>query len=206
MKFRSLERVIKEVAGRVTPTGKYLSLQHSVRQILEKKGHYVETDPNDQVVVGTYKTKSFEQSDDAQKLYSNLPKDTPPDTAEKSAILHDKLFDLHKSVLASGRATKENMDTADQLVGQIKKLAADMKLSKEHGYLDRVVNDFSSHLDDSGNTMNSKSLDVEKINDRFASPSKEQTKERQDGDIDNSKFLITRNIKAQRKIKIIDAD
>jgi hypothetical protein len=39
-----------------------------------------------------------------------------------------------------------------------------------------------------------------------ASPAKEQTKEKKDNDIDNSRFAISRSIKGQRKIKIIDAD
>jgi hypothetical protein len=54
--------------------------------------------------------------------------------------------------------------------------------------------------------MDADKLDVEKIAGRFASPAKEQTKEKKDNDIDNSRFAISRSIKGQRKIKIIDAD
>jgi hypothetical protein len=54
--------------------------------------------------------------------------------------------------------------------------------------------------------VNAKDLDMEKLTSRFAGPSKDITKEKQDNDVDNSRFMITRNLKAQRKIKIIDAD
>jgi len=188
---------------------KFRSLEHSIRDIMEKKKHWVETDPNDQVVAGTYKTKSFEQSDDAQKLYSNLPKDNKritPTSVEQSAILHDKLFDLHKDVVSKNRSTEADVNTAAELVKKIQSLAKSMDLEKEHAYLDRFLTDINTHLDISGNVIDAKDLDMVKITSRFASPSKEQTKEKQDNDIDNSKFFITRGIKAQRKLKIIDAD
>jgi len=173
---------------------------------MEARAGQVESDPNDQVVVGTYRTRNFEQSEDAQRLYSNLPKNTPPDAAERAAILHDKLLGIHKNAVSTGRSTSENMEAASSLLKNIKKLAADMKLTDEHNYLDRILTDLNKRLEGGNSEVNKDTLNIEKINDRFASPSKEQTKEKPDHDIDNSKFLIRRNLKAQRKIKIIDAD
>lgn len=208
MKFRSLERVIKEVAWGFRTSSRYLSVEHSIRNVMEKRTspNYVETDPNDQIVAGTYKTKSFEQSDDAQKLYSNLPKDSDPKVVEQAAILQDKLFDLHKDVIAKGRSTASDILTSKNLADKIKGLAKLLKLEKEHNYIDRFVQDINQHLDTTGNIVDPKTMDVKKITDRFASPSKEQTKEISDADVDNSKFIISRNMKAQRKIKLIDAD
>lgn len=206
MKYRSLESIIKEVAAGYKPPSAYKSLEHSIRGIMEGKPHRVETDPNDQLTVGTYKTKGFEQSPEAQKLYLKLPKDTPPDVAEKSAILHDKLFDMHKNVMSTNRSTPENVSAAQGLIDQIKAQAKKMNLEKEHGYLDRILKDFNNHLDDSGNIVNADKMDVEKMTSRFAGPSYDQTKEKPDSDVDNSHMLVSRNIKAQRKIKIIDND
>ena len=206
MKFKTLERTIKEVAAGLGGGSKYITMEHAIRNVMEKKSNYVETDPNDQIVAGTYKTKSFEQSPEAQKLYSSLPKNIDPEAIEQSAILHDKLFDLHKNAVSSGRSTDENMKTANELSNKIKSIAKSLKLEKEHGYIDRIVSDINTHLDTSGNIMDADNLDVEKIAGRFASPSKEQTKEKKDNDIDNSRFAISRSIKGQRKIKIIDAD
>ena len=206
MKFKTLERVIRDVACGLRGSSKYITMEHAIRNVMEKKSNYVETDPNDQIVAGTYKTKSFEQSPEAQKLYSSLPKNIDPEAIEQSAILHDKLFDLHKSAVSSGRSTDENMKTANELSNKIKSIAKSLKLEKEHGYIDRIVSDINTHLDTSGNIMDADKLDVEKIAGRFASPSKEQTKEKKDNDIDNSRFAISRSIKGQRKIKIIDAD
>lgn len=206
MKYRSLESIIKEVAAGYKPPSAYKSLEHSIRGIMEGKPHAIETDPNDQLTVGTYKTKSFEQSPEAQKLYLKLPKNTPPETAEKAAILHDKLFDMHKNVMATNRSTPENVSAAQKLIDQIKVQAKKMNLETEHGYLDRIMSDFNSHIDETGNVVNADKMDIEKLTSRFATPSYDQTKEKSDKDVDNSKMLVSRSIKAQRKIKIIDND
>lgn len=207
MKYRSVERVIKEVAGGVGKPGTRLSLEHSIRNIMEARGyHDVETDPNDQIIAGTYRTKNFEQSSEAQKLYSSLPRNTDPDAVEQSAILHDKLFGIHKKAAATKRSTDTDVKTSTELVDKIMAIAKDLKLEKEHAYLGRVLKDINTHFDDTGNVVDAKDLDVEKITNRFRSPSKDITKEKQDNDIDNSKFVISRNMKAQRKIKLIDTD
>lgn len=173
---------------------------------MENKFHDIEVDPNDQVVVGTYRTKHFERSGDAQKLYSSLPKNIDPIKLEHLAILQDKLFGIHKDVATKKRANEADSRTALELTNKIKKLAKDLNLEKEHNYIDRIVNDINTHLDVSGNTVNAKTLDQEKIHNRMKTPPYDQTREKQDSDVDNAKFPINRNIKAQRKLKIIDND
>lgn len=206
MKYRSLERIIKEVVHGMHERKSYKSLEHSIRNVMENKFHDIEVDFNDQIVAGTYRTKHFERSDDAQKLYSNLPKNTDPIKAEQAAILQDKLFGIHKNVATKKRATEADVSTAKELSDKIKKVAKELKLEKEHNYIDRIVQDINGHLDTSGEVMNAKTLDPQKVIDRMKSPPYDKTKEVPDGDIDNSKFVIGRNIKAQRKLKIIDND
>lgn len=181
------------------------SLAHIARMLLEG-GKRVETDPNDQIVAGTYKTKNFEQSSEAQKLYSSLPKDTVPDDAEKCAIFQDKLFGIHKNVMATGRATESDVESAKSLENKIKDYAKSMKLEKEHGYIDKIVKQITDKLSVSSNIEDASKIKPGKIEDRFKSPSKTITKEIPDSDIDNSRFVISRNLKAQRKIKLIDVD
>jgi tartrate dehydratase alpha subunit/fumarate hydratase class I-like protein len=206
MKYRSLERIIKEVVHGLPVKSGYKSLEHSIRNVMEKNFHDIEVDYNDQIVAGTYRTKHFERSEDAQKLYTNLPKNTDPIKAEQAAILQDKLFGIHKDVATKKRATEADVRTANELSDKIKKVAKDLKLENEHSYIDRIVQDINAHLDTSGEVMNVNTLDNEKITNRMKSPPYDKTKEIFDNDIDNSKFVIGRSIKAQRKLKIIDND
>lgn len=206
MKFKSLERIIKEVVHGVQPRADYVNLHHVITNVMERKFHDIETDFNDQIVAGTYRTKYFDRSDDAQKLYSNLPKNANPNKVEQAAVLQDKLFGIHKYVATKKRATEADVANAKELSAKIKLVAKGLNLEKEHGYIDRIVNDINGHLDTSGEVLNKDTYSPEKIMDRMASPPKEKTKEIADQDIDNSKFVISRNIKAQRKLKIIDND
>lgn len=206
MKYRSLERIIKEVVHGLPVKSGYKSLEHSIRNVMEKKFHDIEVDFNDQIVAGTYRTKHFERSEDAQKLYSSLPKNADPIKVEQAAILQDRLFGIHKSVATKKRATEAEVNTANELSIKIKKAAKELKLEKEHNYIDRIVQDINDHLDTSGEVMNANTLDKEKILNRMKSPPYDKTKEIADSDIDNSRFVIGRNIKAQRKLKIIDND
>lgn len=209
MKYRSLEHSIKHVVHGLAEKSGYKNLQHSIRSVMEAKKdkNFVENDPRDQIVAGTYKTKNFEQSPEAQKLYAKLPdKKYNMDDLQKSAELHDKLFDLHKDVIAKSRSTEADVGAAKEIADKIKLLAKSLDLEKEHNYIDRILKDFDTHLDTTGNIVNAKDLDIEKLNSRFASPPKDVTKEPPDRDIDNDRFKISRNLKAQRKLKIIDAD
>jgi len=198
----------------------YKPLASYARNILEKKelkaknhqapGGGPETDMNDQIAVGSYQTKAFEMSDKAQKLYSNLPKETDIDSAEQAAINLDKIFALHKDAKVKGYASSEAIKTAKENAEKVMYLAKGMNMEKE----------FSSIVDDSMNFLNG-SADKYPDNNiepgqeklpsddpRFKSASKEYNTDRaNDRDVDNVKhFFIKRSLAAQRKLKIIDND
>jgi hypothetical protein len=198
----------------------YKSLASFVREILEAKqsrakdnqapGGGPETDMNDQIAVGSYQTKSFEMSNKAQKLYSDLPKDTDSNSAEQAAIHLDKIFALHKDAKIKGYASPEAIKTAKEHADKAMNLAKGMNMEKE----------FSSIVDDSMNFLNGSAdkypdneieAGQEKLpsdDPRFKSASKEYSTDRNnDRDVDNVKhLLIKRSLAAQRKMKIIDND
>lgn len=184
-----------------------------IRSILtEKKGvpSHVETDPNDQIAVGSYQTKAFEISRPAQVLYSSLPKDTNPDAAQAAATNLDRLFDINKSVKAAGRATQTDLDNAKAFGDKVKASAKDMGLEKEHSdIVDSHIENIQKHLVSSDNKV-SANADYHPSDDpRFKSPPKEYKPEgpKNDRDVDNvKKYLINRSKAAQRKLKIIDGD
>jgi hypothetical protein len=103
----------------------YTSLAKLARQILEKApgAHGAlapdggpEKDMNDQIAVGSYTTKSFEMSDKAQKLYSDLPKDTAGPSAEAAAIELDKIFDLFRDARAKGHINPDALKTKKSMM------------------------------------------------------------------------------------------
>ena len=198
----------------------YKSLASFVREILEKKelraknnqapGGGPETDMNDQIAVGAYNTKAFEMSNKAQKLYSNLPKDTDSNSAEQAAIHLDQLFALHKNAKVKGYTSPQDAKTAQEHADKILHLAKAMNMEKQFG---DIVDDSMSYL--KGQTGNYPSDVIEpgqeklpQNDSRFNTPSKDYTTDRNnDRDVDNVKnFLIKRSLKAQRKLKIIDND
>lgn len=151
----------------------------------------IEMDPNDQVSVGSYKTKHFDYSPEAQKLFSNLPKNIDPNKSEQSAVLHDKLFALMKLVGVQNGSSREEHDQAKQMVDRINMLGADLHL--KHPYLDKHLKHISSltnNKKDASKTLPKK-------------PTGDLTK---DSDVDQKSFAISRAAKMQRKIKIIDDD
>lgn len=187
---------------------RFKSLEHSIRSVLLKEQpHYIEKHHKDQIVAGTYRTKNFEQAPKGQLLYTSLPKNTNPADAEKAAILQDQLFSIEKKVLATSRATPEDILTARTLVKKIMHLANLMSLGAEHAYVEDSLNKIEKYAALDANVVDSDKLDLNKeFTRRFNMPPYEETPERRDMDIDNSKFLLSRNLKAQRKLKIIDND
>lgn len=188
---------------------KKLSLEHAIRLVLEKrrtKGP--ETDMNDQIAVGSYATKSFEMSNPAQKLYSNLPKDTDSKAAESAAINMDKLFDIEKATKLTGKATKSDVDNATALATKVKDLASKMNLSKEHEFINDNLKNIVDRYSDDSHVIDPSDHKHPVDDYRFRTPEKDfSTDKTSDRDIDNTKkFLIRRGIAAQRKLKIIDND
>ena len=135
----------------------YTSMSNAIRSVLEAAkptgvAHGAlapdggpEKDMNDQIAVGSYQTKSFEMSDKAQKLYSNLPKDTPGAPAEAAAIELDKIFDLFRDARAKGHINPRDLETAATSEKKARKLAKDMGLEDEHN---EILADIMRHLSD----------------------------------------------------------
>ena len=167
----------------------------------------LETDQSDQVAAGTYRTKNFEMEPKAQILFTKLPKGTSPDTAEKIAIHLDQLFAIVRDVLANKRLTQVEIANAKDIAVRIMHHAKSANLEKELSFVPSHLKTIEKHLTIDNNVINSKDLDLNKeFLRRFMSPPATQTPEPRDMDIDNSKFLLSRNLKAQRKLKIIDND
>ena len=182
-----------------------MSLESTIRSLGAKKASSpLEKDMNDQIFVGSYRSKNFEVSRPAQKLFADLPKDINVDKAQRIAELSDKLFDIHKNVVASNRATPADKETAEMLHKDIMKLAGDLKMPDEFKYATDSLNFIKNKHEDTSNTKDD--VSPEDIAKAYATPPKEyQSDVKSDSDIDNiSKYRIARDIKAQRKLKIID--
>jgi len=207
-KYKSLISVYRDSQKGLIETSSRASLVNSIKRvILGEQPHYIEKHVKDQIVAGTYHTKNFEQAPKAQILYTKLPKDTPPDVAEKAAIFQDQLFAIEKQVLATSRATPEDVESARVLVDKIMHMASMMNLKDEHSYVNDSFAKIQKYASQDSNVVDQNKLDLNKeVERRFGVPPYEETPERRDMDIDNSKFLLSRNLKAQRKLKIIDND
>lgn len=210
-KYKTLETIIKEMSS--APMLKdvdwrYSRICNTIRKVHEQRQE-IEKHERDQLAVGTYFTKNFEMSPKAQLLYANLPKDTDPVSAEKSAILHDKLFALEKQVKAAQSATKQTVDAASDYITQIKMHAKKMGLEKEHSYLDTNLNNIRKFTDEVPDVpIASTDDEVERLKTKTTSspPFERRPDPVKDMDLDSKNFLIRRNLAAQRKIKIIDGD
>jgi len=198
MTYKSLATIIR---SRVRGESTYKSLTNTYRSIYEK---YVETHSSDQIVVGGYRTKHFEQCPRAQKLYSNLPDDIDRNRAEIAAKFIDQLFALEKGIVSTEKATSEDIKQAETYAERAKDQARMLNMEKEHSFIDDHVETIKSfHKVPSGPKEVVTDDDIKKV---FTRPPVDDTPERRDVDIDNQKFRISRSIKAQRKLKIIDND
>ena len=200
----------------------YISMANAIKSIFERAKPTAgthgalapdggpEKDMNDQIAVGSYQTKSFEMSDKAQKLYSDLPKDVPGGSAEAAAIQLDKIFDLFRDARATGHINPDSLTTAITSEKKVRSLAKEMGLEKEH---DDILSDIMRHLEDFAVDAPERFINPEdhvhpSDDPRFKTDSKRySTDKTNDRDVDNVKnFLIRRSLKAQRKLKIIDND
>lgn len=197
--YKSLESIIR---GRTQSESTYKSFRSALKSIYEKK---LETHYRDQIVVGAYKTSNFEMCPKAQLLFSKLPEDIDRDAAEKTAVFLDQLFALEKSVIASDKATGEDIKQAEKYAEKAMLMGADADLTKELGFVkDHIATIKKLHKVEDLNPKTS--VSDEEIKKKFTRPSLAQTPEPKDMDIDNQKFRISRNLKMQRKLKIIDND
>lgn len=210
-KYKTLETIIKEMSSVPMLDGtdwRYSRLCSTIRKVHEQRKD-IEKHERDQLAVGTYFTKNFEMSPKAQLLYAKLPKDTDPVSAEKSAILHDKLFALEKQSQAAQSASKQTINSAEDYVQQIKMHAKKMGLEKEHSYIDTNLNNIKKYAGEVPDVpIASDDEEVEKLKAKTSSspPFQRNPEPIKDMDLDSKDFLIRRNLAAQRKIKIIDGD
>ncbi len=175
----------------------FTSLGRVARQILEKApgAHGAlapdggpEKDMNDQIAVGSYTTKSFEMSDKAQKLYSDLPKDVPGGSAEAAAIQLDKIFDLFRDARATGHINPDSLKSAITSEKKVRSLAKEMDLEDEHN---EILTDIMRHLYDYAADAPERIIDPEdhvhpSDDPRFKTDSKDyNTDKTNDRDIDN---------------------
>ncbi len=201
MSYRSLTSVIR---ARPKTESSYKSFRSALASIYEQKKK-IETHYKDQIVVGGYKTTHFEMCPKAQILYSSLPADVDRNKAEKAAMFLDQLFAMEKSVVASEKATGEDIQQAEKIAEKAMKMAKEANLEKEHAFVQDHIDTIKSYhkVED----LNPKTeVSPEEITKKFSRPSLAQTPEPKDMDIDNTKFRISRNLKMQRKLKIIDND
>ena len=193
----------------------YRSVESKIRDILEglQPKHLLgkESDQNDQIAIGSYTTKVFDMSPDAQILFADLPKETDTNSAEQAAIHLDKLFDLHKGIVARKEASQADIDKAEELVGKIKPLGVEMdQEAKINKIVDDHYNDLKKYFKDETDEVNN---DYHPADDpRFHSPPSGNKPDpvagpQGDRDVDNMKrYLIKRSKAAQRKLKLIDND
>jgi hypothetical protein len=193
----------------------YRSVESKIRDVLEglQPKHLLgkESDQNDQIAVGSYQTKMFDMSPDAQIIFADLPVETDTNAAEQTAIHLDKLFDLHKGIIACKTASQADIDKAEELVGKIKPLGIAMdQEAKIDKIADDHYNDLKTYFKDETQEVGP---DYHPADDpRFHSPPSGNKPDpiagpQGDRDIDNVKnYLIKRSKAAQRKLKLIDND
>lgn len=212
-KYKTLETIIKEMSANAPLLNgvdwRYSRVCTTIKNMYYEQREKIEKHERDQLAVGTYFTKNFEMSPKAQLLYAKLPKDTDPTSAEKSAILHDKLFALEKHSQAAQSASKQTIDSAEDYVRQIKMHAQKMGLEKEHSYIDTSLNNikkYGGQVPDVPMASTDDEVDKLKAKTSTSPPFERNPDPVKDMDLDSKNFLIRRNLAAQRKIKIIDGD
>ncbi len=201
MSYKSLASTIR---SRVKTESSYKSFRSALSSIYEQ-AKKIETHYKDQIVIGGYRTTHFEMCPKAQKLYSDLPADVDRNKAEKAAMFLDQLFAMEKSVIATEKATSEDIEQAKKLAEKAMKMAKEANLEKEHAFVQDHIKKIESYhkVED----LNPKTeVSPEDVKKKFSRPSLAQTPEPKDMDIDNTKFRVSRNLKMQRKLKIIDND
>jgi hypothetical protein len=208
-KYTSLENIIRARKKNSplieTKSERYSRICTSIRTMYEQRSK-IEKDAGDQLTVGVYRTKHFEMQPKAQLLYTSLPKDIDSEKAEDAAYNQDKLFALEKEVTSKESASEQDMKQAKEYVDRIEHIAKQIGLEKEHSYIHQNYNNILKYTDTAPSVATT-DAEVEKMKKRMASPPYDRNPDpKKDMDLDSKDFLIRRNIKAQRKIKIIDGD
>lgn len=153
-----------------------------------------EKDMNDQVFAGTYRSQHFEVSPDAQRIYSDVSKETNPDKVERSVKLHDMLFNIVKQVNSTGYSTKQQLNAAKDLAKKIHHNVAEFGVDIDHSHVNKIVQEIEDKIKDTNEPVDADKVQDE-IKKRTASPEDQyiHVEKQSDADIDNVKnFRVTR--------------
>lgn len=206
--YKTLENIIRQVGqGKIISEKDNRTLETKIRQMKEgKMRNALERDQGDQIPAGSYTTKEFEVSPEAQKLFlKHIPKTSDPNAVEQMAIYHDKLFAVVKSAVAKESASKKDIETANDHIRKIYDLADKIGVAEKLNYFGdmmKVLKDLEKP-DRPNNEVDPEDVDAERER-VFASKPATPSPEMRDFDVDNAQRFINRTTKAERKLKIID--
>jgi len=206
--YKTLENIIRQVGqGKIVSEKDNRTLESKIRDMKEgKMRNALEKDQGDQIPAGSYTTREFEVSPDAQKLFlKHIPKTADPNAVEQMAIYHDKLFAVVKHAVAKESSSKKDIETANDHIRKIYDLADKIGVAQKVNYFGdmmKVLKDLEKP-DYPNNEVNPEDVDSERQK-VFASKPATSTPEIRDFDIDNAQRFINRTTKAERKLKIID--
>lgn len=193
MTYRTLGRIIKEVVGGTSQPNTYKNLDTAIKAVMQGPAKKIEKDRNDQISAGTYLTKNFDASPDAQLYFTSVPKSVDANYIEKSAMFHDKLYSLLKKVRTTGTADDNDVRTAELYKKNIESMKPHIPEAPDPVHLEKEVDEIRSMVGKEGSPLGVK-------------PAAETGEVGKDLDIDNQKFPVSRKSKMDRKIKIFDDD
>jgi len=204
--YKTLENIIRQVGqGKIVSEKDNRTLESKIRAMSEQRAA-LEKDQGDQIPAGSYTTREFEVSPDAQKLFlQHIPKTADPNAVEQMAIYHDKLFAVVKHAVAKESSSKKDIETANDHIRKIYDLADKIGIAQKVNYFGdmmKVLKDLEKP-DHPNNEVNPEDVDSERQR-VFASKPATATPEIRDFDVDNTQLFINRTTKAERKLKIID--
>jgi hypothetical protein len=193
MSYRTLGRIIKEVVGGTSQPNNYSNLDTAIKAVMKGPAKEIEKHKDDQISAGTYLTKNFEASTEAQKYFTTVPKTVDANYIEKSAMFHDKLYSILKKVRTTGTADDGDVRTAELYKKNIEALKPHIPDAPEPVHLGKEVDEIRSMVGKEGSPLGT-------------NPAAETGEIGNDLDIDNKKFPVSRKSKMDRKIKIFDDD
>jgi hypothetical protein len=204
--YKTLENIIRQVGqGKIVSEKDNRTLESKIRAMSEQRAA-LEKDQGDQIPAGSYTTREFEVSPDAQKLFlQHIPKTADPNAVEQMAIYHDKLFAVVKHAVAKESSSKKDIETANDHIRKIYDLADKIGIAQKVNYFGdmmKVLKDLEKP-DHPNNEVNPEDVDSEREK-VFTSKPATATPEIRDFDVDNTQRFINRTTKAERKLKIID--
>ena len=193
MAYRTLGRIIKEVVGGTSQPNSYTNLDTAIKAVMKGPVKKIERHKDDQIAAGTYLTKNFDASPEAQMYFTSVPKSVDANYIEKSAMFHDKLYSLLKKVRTTGTADEGDVRTAELYKKNIEDMKPHIPEAPDPVHLSKEVDEIRSMVGKEGSPFGVK-------------PAAETGEVGNDLDIDNQKFPVSRKSKMDRKIKIFDDD